>query len=92
MFFAGETRSRPTAALWRELHSADPRLLLLGSSAMVSESFTSQLGAAAASTYLTTPVLAEQPVPAAVGRACSPTTAASSEANRAHTRCTAMRR
>jgi branched-chain amino acid transport system substrate-binding protein len=47
-----------TAALWRALHSADPRLLLLGSSAMATESFAAEIGAAAASTYLTTPVLA----------------------------------
>jgi len=47
-----------TIALWRQLHSADPDLLLLGSSSMAGESFTSQIGAAAANTYLTTPVLA----------------------------------
>jgi branched-chain amino acid transport system substrate-binding protein len=44
-------------ALWKQLHAANPRLLLLGSSAMASDAFTSQLGAAAGSTYLTTPVL-----------------------------------
>jgi branched-chain amino acid transport system substrate-binding protein len=43
--------------LWRKLHSADPGLLLLGSSTMANESFTSQIGAAEANTYLTTPVL-----------------------------------
>jgi branched-chain amino acid transport system substrate-binding protein len=46
-----------TAALWRALHRAAPRLLLLASSSAVTESFTSHLGAAAASTYITTPVL-----------------------------------
>jgi branched-chain amino acid transport system substrate-binding protein len=46
-----------TVALWRDLYRAAPRLLLLGSSTMVGESFTSQIGAAAANTYLTTPVL-----------------------------------
>jgi branched-chain amino acid transport system substrate-binding protein len=45
-------------ALWRALHSADPHLLLLGSSGMVSEAFTSQIGPAASSTYLSTPILA----------------------------------
>ncbi|MHB8241175.1 MAG: branched-chain amino acid ABC transporter substrate-binding protein [Solirubrobacteraceae bacterium] len=45
------------AALWRALHSADPHLLLLGTSSMANETFTSQIGAAAASTYLTTPIL-----------------------------------
>ena len=45
-------------ALWQALHSADPRLALLGPSSMDSEAFTSQIGAAAATTYLTTPILA----------------------------------
>ena len=56
VFFAGGTGAG-AVALWRQLHSTDPRLLLLGSSAMVNESFGPQIGAAAASTYLTTPVL-----------------------------------
>ncbi len=46
-----------TVALWRDLYRADPSLLLLGSSSMDSESFASQIGAAGANTYLTTPVL-----------------------------------
>jgi branched-chain amino acid transport system substrate-binding protein len=45
-------------ALWRALHAAAPHLLLLGTSAMTGEAFTSQIGEAAASTYLTTPILA----------------------------------
>ncbi len=56
VFFAGGG-GPATVALWNELHEAVPGLLLLGSSTLVSESFTSQLGAAGASTYLTTPVL-----------------------------------
>jgi branched-chain amino acid transport system substrate-binding protein len=56
VFFAGGGGAG-TVALWRQLHAADPRLLLLGSSAMASEAFTSLLGEAAASTYLTTPAL-----------------------------------
>ncbi len=56
VFFAG-AGGAGTVALWRQLHSADPHLLLLGSSAIANESFTSQLGAAAASTYITTPAL-----------------------------------
>lgn len=56
VFFAGGGGAG-TVALWRALHSADPHLLLLGSSSMVGEPFTSQIGAAAAETYLTTPVL-----------------------------------
>jgi len=62
IFFAGEDGPGPVA-LWRELHSADPSLLLLGSGALASESFTSRLGAAAAGTYLTTPVLASSLYP-----------------------------
>jgi branched-chain amino acid transport system substrate-binding protein len=56
VFFAGGDGPGPVA-LWQALHTADPHLLLLGSSSMTSESFTSQIGAAAASTYLTTPLL-----------------------------------
>jgi branched-chain amino acid transport system substrate-binding protein len=56
VFFAGGTGTG-TVALWRQLHSADSRLLLLGSSDMVNSSFTSEIGEAAASTYLTTPIL-----------------------------------
>jgi branched-chain amino acid transport system substrate-binding protein len=56
VFLAGEAGAG-TAALWRQLHNADPRLLLLGSSDMVSESFTAHVGSAAESTYLTTPLL-----------------------------------
>jgi branched-chain amino acid transport system substrate-binding protein len=50
--------SEGAAQLWRALHAAAPRLALLGASSALLESFTSQLGAAASSTYLTTPVLA----------------------------------
>lgn len=47
-----------TAALWRQLHAADPSLLLLGVSAMANASFASTIGAAAAQrTYLTSPAL-----------------------------------
>jgi branched-chain amino acid transport system substrate-binding protein len=51
------------AALWRQLHSADPRLKLLGSSTMATEAFASQLGPAAAVAYLTTPLLAPRMYP-----------------------------
>jgi branched-chain amino acid transport system substrate-binding protein len=47
-----------TVALWRQLHAADPRLLLLGSSAMATPSFTAAIGSAANRTYLTSPGLA----------------------------------
>jgi branched-chain amino acid transport system substrate-binding protein len=45
------------AGLWQTLYRADPGLLLFGTSALADESFTSQIGAAAGSTYITTPVL-----------------------------------
>jgi branched-chain amino acid transport system substrate-binding protein len=67
VFFAGGTGAG-TAALWQQLHSADPHLLLLGSSAMAIPSFTSQIGAASASTYLTTPMLAASQYPPAAAR------------------------
>ena len=47
---------------------ADAHLLLLGTSSMVSEAFTSQIGAAAASTYLTTPILATDLYPRSAQR------------------------
>jgi branched-chain amino acid transport system substrate-binding protein len=57
VFFAGEG-SEGAAQLWQQLHAADPRLLLLGPSSLAEEEgFASQIGAAAASTYLTTPIL-----------------------------------
>jgi branched-chain amino acid transport system substrate-binding protein len=54
-----------SATLWRLLHTADPHLLLLGSSSMASESFTSQIAGAASETYLTTPLLADSLYPPA---------------------------
>ena len=47
MFFAGGGGAG-TVALWRALHGADPRLLLLGSSALASDAFASAIGAAGA--------------------------------------------
>jgi branched-chain amino acid transport system substrate-binding protein len=47
-----------SSALWQQLHSADPHLVLLGSSTLADEAFTSRIGAAASSTYLTAPSLA----------------------------------
>jgi branched-chain amino acid transport system substrate-binding protein len=67
VFFAGGTEAG-MVALWRQLHSADPKLLLLGCSDMVNSSFTSEIGEAGASTYLTTPVLPVQEYPRAAGR------------------------
>jgi branched-chain amino acid transport system substrate-binding protein len=70
VFFAGGTGAG-TVTLWRQLHSADPHLLLLGPSSMVSESFTSAIGAAGADTYLTTPALALAEYPPSAGRVLS---------------------
>jgi branched-chain amino acid transport system substrate-binding protein len=67
VFYAGG--SDPGAiALWSELHAANAHLALLGSSALVGESFTSTLGPAEASTYLTTPVLGASEYPPAAQR------------------------
>lgn len=62
VFLAGGANAG-TVSLWRGLHSADPHLLLLGSSDMDSEAFTAKLGTAEEATYLTTPLLAEDLYP-----------------------------
>jgi branched-chain amino acid transport system substrate-binding protein len=68
VFFAGGTGTG-TVALWKQLHSADPKLLLLGSSDMVNSEFTSEIGSeAAAYTYLTTPILPTSLYPRAAAR------------------------
>jgi branched-chain amino acid transport system substrate-binding protein len=68
VFFAGEG-SEGAVALWQQLHAADPHLLLLGPSSLAEEEgFASQIGSAAASTYLTTPALATRLYPAAAQR------------------------
>ncbi len=67
VFFAGGGGAG-TVALWRQLHGADPHLKLLGSSAMAENSFASAIGAAGASTYLTTPVLAPAEYPSSAQR------------------------
>ncbi len=64
VFFAGGTTPE-IVSLWQQLHSVDPRLWLLGSSTMVNATFTSAIGAAAASrTLLTTPILPVSHYPA----------------------------
>src|SRR4029077_1069206 len=67
VFFAG-SGGPGAAALWRALHEADSRLLLLGSSEMVDDGFAARLGAAAASAYLTTPILPLASYPPASAR------------------------
>jgi branched-chain amino acid transport system substrate-binding protein len=70
VFFSGGEEPG-TIALWQQLHSADPGLLLLGSSALAGEAFTSGIGAAGASTYMTTPVLPPGMYPPAARRVLS---------------------
>jgi branched-chain amino acid transport system substrate-binding protein len=68
VFFAGGTTPE-IVSLWKQLHSADPRLWLLGPSTMVNATFTSAIGAAAASrTLLTIPVLPVSRYPASARR------------------------
>jgi branched-chain amino acid transport system substrate-binding protein len=62
VFMAGEGNAS-SARLWRELHRADPRLVLLADSGMANSAFTSHLGAAASKTYLTTPLLSSASYP-----------------------------
>jgi branched-chain amino acid transport system substrate-binding protein len=67
VFLAGGPGAGATA-LWRALYSANPHLVLLGSSSLDSEAFTSALGPAGRSTYLTTPVLDVRSYPPAATR------------------------
>jgi branched-chain amino acid transport system substrate-binding protein len=70
VFFAGGPD--PGAIdLWRAMHAADPRLVLLGSSALLSESFTAAIGPAQGSTFLTSPVLSIGSYPPAAARMLS---------------------
>lgn len=62
VFMAGEGNAT-SARLWRELQRADPRLRLLADSAMANGPFAAHLGAAAASTYMTTPLLSSPSYP-----------------------------
>jgi branched-chain amino acid transport system substrate-binding protein len=67
VFYSG-AGSEAAASLWRQLHETDPRLMLLGSSAVVDEAFASQIGAAGPQAYATTPVLPTWMYPAAAQR------------------------
>jgi branched-chain amino acid transport system substrate-binding protein len=68
VFFAGGTTPE-IVSLWQQLHGADPRLWLLGSSTMVNSTFTSAIGAAAAAkTLLTTPILPVSRYPSSARR------------------------
>jgi branched-chain amino acid transport system substrate-binding protein len=67
VFFAGGA-GEGSVALWRALHAADQRLLLLGSNSLASEQFTSAIGSAGERTYLTTPLLATPDYPPLAAR------------------------
>jgi branched-chain amino acid transport system substrate-binding protein len=64
VFFSGPAEAG-TVKLFRALHAADPRLALIGSHQLAEEGFTSQLGAAAGATLLSTPWLAPRLYPRA---------------------------
>ncbi len=64
VFFSG-TSAPGVVALFRELHAADPGLLLLGSDTALASGAAAQLGAAGASVYATTPLLPVGAYPAA---------------------------
>ncbi len=70
VFMAGG-EGKGTAELWSDLYAADPHLLLTGSSQLLGEPFTSAVGAAAANTYVTTPVLPARFYPPAAQRVLS---------------------
>lgn len=56
VFFSGMPNAG-AVGLWQQLHAADPHLRLLGSSTLAEGSFAARIGAAAASTYLGSPML-----------------------------------
>jgi branched-chain amino acid transport system substrate-binding protein len=62
--FASATATSAAAELWRELHAAARHLALLASATMLNSVFSSHLGAAEASTYIGSPVLAARLYPA----------------------------
>jgi branched-chain amino acid transport system substrate-binding protein len=64
VFFSGNL-TPGVAALWLQLHDADPALLLLGSATLATAAFARQIAAAGESTYLTDPVLPAAMYPAA---------------------------
>jgi branched-chain amino acid transport system substrate-binding protein len=66
VFFAGAGTG--AVGLWQALHASDPRLLLLGSSALDDDAFASAIGDAGAVTYLTTPALPDALYPPAAER------------------------
>ena len=63
VFFSGTT-APGVVALFRQLHAADPHLLLLGSDTALDPATAAQLGSAGASTYVATPLLPASAYPA----------------------------
>jgi branched-chain amino acid transport system substrate-binding protein len=66
--FLSTTATTEAAYLARQLHTADPHLLLLASSTMLSPVFTSHLGPAESATFVGSPVLAPRLYPASALR------------------------
>ena len=56
VFFSGQS-GEGAITLWRQLHEANSRLTLLGSSTLANEAFVSQIGPAGDVAYITTPAL-----------------------------------
>jgi branched-chain amino acid transport system substrate-binding protein len=69
--FLAAGASAGATALLTALHAADPHLLLLGTSNLATETFTSSLGSAASVTYLTTPLLPVRAYPVSARRVLS---------------------
>jgi branched-chain amino acid transport system substrate-binding protein len=55
VFFSG-LPGAGALGLWQQLHASEPNLQLLGSSSLAQSTFASQIGSAAAVTYLATPM------------------------------------
>ena len=67
VFLAGG-EGQGTAAFWRALYEAQPHMLLFTSATSLAETFAAKIGAAAANTYLTTPILPNRLYPASAQR------------------------
>jgi branched-chain amino acid transport system substrate-binding protein len=68
VFFSGATPSAGAIALWQQLHAADPHLLLLAPSTMLTATFAAQIGPAGERTYISTPILPANAYPASAQR------------------------
>jgi branched-chain amino acid transport system substrate-binding protein len=67
VFFSGGT-GVGAVALWRQLYASNRHLVLLGSNTMINDKFIAAIGAAAASTYMTTPALPTRLYPPTAAR------------------------